>query len=69
MAITLQDKLAGLDPARRGLLVGEADRLQIEYLMSNELGKVKSITQVQSDDGTKLIAPDQKVSPTNSVKF
>ncbi len=47
MARTLQDKLAGLDPARRAGIEAEAARLHTEYLTLQELRKAKALTQVQ----------------------
>jgi len=47
MARSLQDKLAGLDPARRKAIEAEADRLHAEYLTLQELRKAKDLTQVQ----------------------
>jgi transcriptional regulator with XRE-family HTH domain len=47
MVRTLKDKLAALDPARRGGVVAEAERLHTEYLTLQELRKAKDLTQVQ----------------------
>jgi transcriptional regulator with XRE-family HTH domain len=47
MGSTLRDKMAQLDPQRRGHVEAEADQLHAEYLTLKELRKAKEMTQVQ----------------------